>query len=116
MNGESVDLDAIIAAEATSDPRPVKAGEHAWSVLPELPWWFARESGDDPRAALAKLVVDGDPDEFARAMLADNPTWDRLYARVRAIYGMGESEASQRSSTNGSKRSRPTSSASTAST
>ena len=113
----TVDLDAVIAAEVAGEPIPVKVGGKTYKVRPEMPWDTARLVGDgDAHAAFAGLTVNGDGPAFAEAMLADNPSWQQITARLNAIYATGESAASQRSSTNGGRRSRPTSKPSTGST
>jgi hypothetical protein len=112
-----IDLDAVIAAEVKGDPIPVKVGGKTFKLLPEMPWEAPVLIGkDDARGALACLSVNGDGDKFADAVLADHPTLKQVAERMATIYGLGESSASPRSSTNGGTRSRPTSKGSTRST
>lgn len=112
-----IDLDSVIAAELRGEPLQVTVAGATYGLHPEMPWRTPTLIGqNDPAGAFASLVVDGDPNAFADACLADDPSWGQITSRLNAIYATGESAASQSSSTNGGRRSRPTSNASTSST
>lgn len=123
----TLDLDAVLAAEVAGEPIPVTVKGKKYKLHADMPWNTARLVGTgDAHAAFASLVVEGDADAFAKAMLDGNPPWSvfdddgklvgGVSYRMNQIYATGESAASQRSSTNGGRRSRPTSNASTTST
>lgn len=112
-----IDLDEVIAAEVRGEPIDVRVGKKIYKLLPEMPWETAVLIGqNDIRGALTSVCANGNGDKFAAAVLADHPTLDQITDRLIAIYAVGESSASQRSSPKGGKRSRPTSKGSTAST
>lgn len=113
-----IDLDAVIAAEVSGDPIEVQVGGKTYKLRPEMPWDTAVLIGrGHADQAVAGLVVDEkDAPAFVSAFLAGNPVWSEVTRRINAVYGTGESVASRRSSTNGGRRSRPTSNGSTRST
>lgn len=114
----SVDLDAVIAAEVSGDPIDVTVGGKKYKLVPEMPWNVSILVGNgEAFAAFASLVVDEKKGSaFAAAMLTGKPGWPEVTRRMNAIYAVGESEASQRSSAANGRSSRPTSSTTTDST
>ena len=118
-----IDLNATRAArsEAENQPHEVVLGfdasgaEQVFRLRPRLPLEFSALLARGQADEAMKLVL-VDPDDWQR-MRAAIPEEDELMA-IADLYAvdMGESPASNRSSTNGGRPSRPTSSASTRST
>jgi hypothetical protein len=112
-----VDFDAIRAEIKPGEPVEVRTGRHVFHVHPEMPWDFAVAwAAGRVQDALALLVPAKELDQFRAAVFADNASRETALARIQAIYDVGESKASSRSSTNGGTRSRPTSKRTTGST
>lgn len=115
----TVDFDAIRAETQPGEPVEVVAGNVKFLVRPELPW-LAVEAWDrvDTDAALAAVLVD--PEQvpaFRDLLFADGVSRSKALDRLVAIWNApGESQASSRSSANGSRRSKQTSRRTTNST
>jgi hypothetical protein len=110
-----LDLDAA-RAEVSGDPVVVTVGGKDWTLLgrPTLALSDALDKGDTV-GAVRRLLGD-QFDEFAEVATIDDI--QHLFEGWEVLYGatVGESEASDGSSTNGSGRSKQTSSARTGST
>lgn len=110
--GRVVDFDAIQAEVSQGEPVEVRVGDTVILVHPEWPWdsLVAWDNGDTD-ASLKAVVVDPDQAQTLHdALFAGSASRSIALKRLAAVYSVeGESKASQRSSTNGGRRSRPTS-------
>lgn len=111
-----VDFDAILAETELGEPIELTSGDQTFHVHPEMPWAFAVAWADGRvDDAIALVVPEAERDALRGVVFADNPSKGTALARFAAIWNVdpGEPKASSRSSGNGSKRSRPTSKATT---
>src|SRR5688572_7573358 len=110
--GRVVDFDAIQAEVKQGEPVQVKSGDTTILVHAQWPWLslVAWELGNIDEAVKAVVVDEEQAVAFRDLLFAGSASAGIALQRLAAVYAAkGESKASQRSSANGGKSSRPTS-------